>query len=314
MSEQKAVWLLDQLAKSAFFHQKLHEWQLLETAYTLEGIRGEELDWNLETLDISSSAWNKIIHRGIKPILVFAHPVVLTTVMRSTSYYRMLAMVSQKSMKRIGLDVDSFEQTDRIPNQEKALLIAKILNRLVSNLIEADREIDQREFDLWRGMAAGTQAQGSWQNDKGNRLETVIKGMLHHRLSEKNLFQANDEISTEARFSQHTLADGRILTFGDEPDVAFYHNEKIVAAVEVKGGIDTAGVLERVGAAIKSLSRAKRENPSSVTILLMPSVSMTAQAQNDLVANQNLVNHWFTVEEILDNEQKRTAFFDLLGI
>jgi hypothetical protein len=56
---------------------------------------------------------------------------------------------------------------------------------------------------------------------------------------------------------------------------AIYKEDKIQAAVEIKGGIDTAGVLERVGAAIKSLRRAKEENPQSTTILILQGVSIT---------------------------------------
>ena len=40
-------WLLDQVTKSEFFHQKLHEYGLLEIAYILESVQGENLDWNL---------------------------------------------------------------------------------------------------------------------------------------------------------------------------------------------------------------------------------------------------------------------------
>jgi hypothetical protein len=63
---RREAWLLDQLAKSEFFHQKLHEWGMLETAEQIEQIKGETLPWNLEELAISEKAWNKIIHRGIK--------------------------------------------------------------------------------------------------------------------------------------------------------------------------------------------------------------------------------------------------------
>ncbi|MCI0552276.1 MAG: hypothetical protein L0287_15100, partial [Anaerolineae bacterium] len=72
------AWTLDQLAKSAFFHRKLHEWKLLEIADQIDQVRGENLNW--DNLNISEQAWNKVIHRGIKPVVVFAHPFVLQTV------------------------------------------------------------------------------------------------------------------------------------------------------------------------------------------------------------------------------------------
>src|SRR5262249_29629945 len=102
-SSKKQAWSLDQLTKSAFFHQKLHQWHLIEIASAIEAVKGEALDWTLDHLNISQKAWGKVIHRGIRPVVVFAHPQVLMTVGRSVGYYRMLAMVSQKSMNNIGL-------------------------------------------------------------------------------------------------------------------------------------------------------------------------------------------------------------------
>ena len=159
------VWTLDQLAKSAFFHRKLHEWKLLEIAEQLETVRGEGLLWS--DLNIAEPAWNKVIHRGIKPVIVFAHPHVLRTVPGSAGYYRMLAMVSQKSMKRIGINLDSYEAGRPLTDEVGVLAAAQHLNRIISALIELDETLNAREFDLWRGMAAGSQAQGSWQNNKG---------------------------------------------------------------------------------------------------------------------------------------------------
>lgn len=307
-SDEKEAWSLDQLTKSEFFHQKLHEWGLVEIAYQIEQIKGEKLNWKKKELGISRKAWDRVIHRGIRPVIIFAHPQTLISVPGGIGYYRMLAMVSQKSMIRVGLPSKRYEDGN-IPEDQVAWAIAQHLNKIISSLVESDEKIDAREFDLWRGMAAGAQAQGSWQNTKGNRIEIVIKGIIRRRLREMGL--VSSEAVDESRMS---LNDGRIAVFADEPDVGFYEEERIVAAVEIKGGIDTAGVLERVGAAIKSLNRAKEENPNSTTILILQGVSITQQAIDDLKTNQNAVNHWFIVEEVLGDEQKKEDLFGLLGI
>ena len=65
-------------------------------------------------------------------------------------------------MKQVGLTLDGYEIGKPIPNDQIALEIAHHLNRIISVLVEADEEVNAREFDLWRGMAAGSQAQGSW--------------------------------------------------------------------------------------------------------------------------------------------------------
>lgn len=306
---KKQSWLLDQLAKSEFFHQKLHEWALLEVANTIENIQGEELDWDSTLLHISVPAWNRVIHRGIKPITVFAHPSVLLSVSRSIGYYRMLAMVSQKSMNQVGLPSALFED-GRTPTTEMALQLSQQLNKIISRLIEADAHIDPREFDLWRGMAAGAQAQGSWQNAKGRRIEFIIIGAIQRQLKKKNLI--HDEVDFTG--SQFLLQDGRTIVFADEPDIAIYKNEQVVSAVEIKGGIDTAGVLERVGAAIKSLSRAVAANPNATTILLVQGISVTQQAEVDLLNARSNIHYWFTIEDMLESEETRDKFFALLGI
>ena len=71
-----------------------------------------------------------------------------------------------------------------------------------------------------------------------------------------------------------------------------FSGDRIQAAVEIKGWIDTAGVLERIGAAMKSLSRVKEDDPTAITILIVSSVSMSPQARHDIQANKQTVNSW----------------------
>ncbi len=307
-TSKRQSWTIDQLTKSEFFHQKLHEWSLIEIAQQIDQIRGEDLAWDRDELGISEMAWRRVIHRGIKPIIVFAHPNLLTTLVNSTSYYRMLAMVSQKSMIQVGLATIRYE-AGQMPDYGIAQKIAYHLNKIVSKLIESDTVLDAREFDMWRGMAAGSQAQGSWQNAKGRKIEIVLQGIIRRTLRERSLAAHITESA-----SHIPLFDGRTIIFADEPDIAIYQAETIVAAVEVKGGIDHAGVLERVGAAIKSLSRAKEINSDAVTILILQSISMTPQSIIDLQAHQQAVNHWFSVEEILQDEAKRDELLTYLGL
>ena len=301
------AWNADQSAKSEFFHEKLHEWGLLEIVDRLEQVKGEQLIWELEALGIAEEAWNKVIHSGIKPILLFAHPDILTTETGVVSYYRMLAMVSQKSMNNVGLAITYFEAGESFPSPEKAKAIAHHLNQIVSGLVQADEKIDAREFLLWRGMTAGAQAQGSWGNSKGKRAEIQVKGVLRQYLRSQDLIEREN-------VNRLDLRDGRTVLFADEPDIAIYRGTQILAALEIKGGIDTAAILERVGAAVKSLSRAKEENPNSLTILLLENVSLTDKATADLKINQNMVNHWFTIDDFLNEGNVRSEIMSLLNL
>jgi len=282
---------------------------MLEIAQQIEAVKGETLTWDLDQLDISQEAWNRVIHRGIKPVVVFAHPEVLANLGGAVAYYRMLAMVSQKSMSQVGLSTTRFEMKSATPGKQATLAIAQHVNSIVSRLIEMDDQIDAREFDLWRGMAAGSQAQGSWQNAKGTQAENTIRDILRQRLREQDL------VATGRLLSQRIpLKDGRIVVFAHEPDVGIYREERLLAAVEIKGGIDKAGVLERVGAALKSLSRIKEIAPEAVTILILQEPSVTQKSEEDLRTNQSTVNYWFTYEEISGSEEKRRELFELLAI
>ena len=314
MSTKQYAWSLDQMGKSLFFHHKLHEWGLIEVAELIEGVPGETLDWDLDQLSISKDAWNRVIHSGVKPIIVFANPAILTTIEKSVSYYRMLAMVSQKSMNQIGASTARYEQSDNLPKPNTAFLLAQRLNLIISNLVESDNELNRREFDVWRGMAAGSQAQGSWQNRKGDQAEYEIRQNLVEQLRRSGLIKEDRLVNIHSRILELNLLDGRRLSMGSEPDLVIFSGDRIQAAVEVKGGIDTAGVLERIGAAMKSLSRVKEDDPTAITILIVSRVSMTPQAESDILANKQTVNSWFAIEDILQSPTRRSEYYQLLGL
>lgn len=310
--DKRDSWLIDQVTKSEFFHQKLHEYGLLEVAYAIEGIQGQNLDWNLEALGISAFAWNKVIHQGIKPVRVFTHPYILVIMPQSVGYYRGLAMVSLKSMNNIQLNIERFEtgRSKQPLDDAKAWEIANRLNVLISRLIETDELIDPREFDMWRGMTAGSTAQGSWQNKKGDIAEELVKGFIRRRIRERELLAA-DSINP----TMETLKDGRIIAYASEPDIALYdQNHRTLVAIEIKGGIDPAGVLEKIGAALKSLSRAKQESPDAITILIIYKVSMTYQTLQELEAHRNDIDYWLTIEDVLNRDEVRQQLFKQLGI
>lgn len=307
--EEKVAWASDQRTKAEFFHQKLHEWGLLQIAYELESIKGEKLNWDKSSLGISEGAWNKVIHRGIIPLRVFAHPEVLVENPKRVSYYRMLSMVSQKSMNRVDLTIGKHETGLAPLERERALSLAKHFNSLISALIEFDETLDPREFDLWRGMTAGSQAQGSWQNAKGNIPEVLIKDIIKKRLIEKGLVKTQT-----ADAKKFTLRDNRIFEFADEPDIGVYANGKIQIAIEIKGGIDPAGVLERLGAALKSLRRAKKENTSSLTILIAQGISLTKQARKDLQSNKAIIDKMYVLEDIVNQRAVLKEFFRRIEI
>lgn len=205
--------------------------------------------------------------------------------------------------------MDSYEAGRPLTDEVGVLAAAQHLNRIISALIELDETLNAREFDLWRGMAAGSQAQGSWQNNKGAAAEIAIRAVVLRRLQERGLV-----VGGEASASSITLGDGRTLVFADEPDIAVYRDDVPEVAIEVKGGIDQAAVLERIGATLKSLRRTRQENPASITILIIQDASMTERARQDLSINTDTVTFIFSAQGIVEDEGQREEFFKALGI
>jgi len=110
------------------------------------------------------------------------------------------------------------------------------------------------------------------------------------------------------------LKDERQFVFGSEPDIGAYKKNLIQTAVEIKGGIDPAGVLERFGAALKSLRRAKQENSKSITVLIMQGVSLTSKAEEEIEKSKSIIDYFFTIEDIIGNEDIRKDLFKILKI
>lgn len=297
-------WTLEQQTKSLFFLAKLQEWGLQEVAIAIERFDGSSVNWSLGELNISERAWNRVIHRGIAPVRVFAHPVVLQSIPRSVGYYRMLAMVSQKSMKRVQLDTEPYEAGSKTPDQDTAQALASHLNTIISRLVENDEEFNPRELDLWRGMAAGSQAQGSWQNAKGTQYETIIQQAIVRHLQQVGLLQKHDARRIE-------LGDGRVIIFGSDPDIRLMREQELLSAVEIKGGIDPAGAHERLGAALKTLKDCKAKHPNCQTILLSRRETFTQGLQDRMQQSSTEITYWFALEDVLEDENKRAEFIDL---
>ncbi len=161
---------------------------------------------------------------------------------------------------------------------------------------------------MWRGMAAGSQAQGSWGNKKGDDAEEGIRSIVKLRLREKEL--VCDAVGHTDKFP---LKDGRTIVFASDPDIACYRSGTIEVVVEIKGGIDTAGVHERYGAIGKSFEKPKKSNRNCTTVLVIQAVSLT-QTARDVISSNNAIDYWFTLEDILADPNKRNEFLTLLGI
>ena len=99
------------------------------------------------------------------------------------------------------------------------------------------------------------------------------------------------------------LSNHTSILFSSEPDVSLLNNQgTTVGVIEVKGGADPAGALERYGAAKKSFEESLRSNSSVKTILVASCITteVITRIQNDLT-----ISTYFNLTEILSEDSTR---------
>ena len=67
-----------------------------------------------------------------------------------------------------------------------------------------------------------------------------------------------------------------------EPDIAFRRNDRLIATIEIKGGTDPAGALERLGAMSKSFAETP---PGCVNFLVAGVITPEMQTRLDGMGN-----------------------------
>lgn len=158
----------------------------------------------------------------------------------------------------------------------------------------------------------GISFDGSMRNVMGRLPEFRIRRLLLQHAIENQILTSHeypdvDSAPSAPPNSNHALADNIVMTFASEPDVAFYKNGLLEVTIEIKGGIDPAGALERLGAANKSASAAIASNPRCKNFLVAGVI--TAEMQNRL-AQERLFERCFGLVKLLSDADAQTEFFD----
>lgn len=246
---KELVWRRDQESKSLFMLQKVTEWGLEGMLGSLSRIDGNQYEWRQDELGIEQGAWNKIVHSEIQPIMVFAHPAIIQGDTRRFMYYRHIAMISQKSMSGMGLQIGKLEEAPaRSADGGELLKRCEVINGITSNLVLRMDTVTLKKIIICLGMGAGTQAGGSWHNAKGREVERAVWEKIKARAKSNGL--RIEEIGDDA-----FVHGGTCYKLASDPDIGAYRDGRLIASVEIKGGIDPAAALERGGAVQKSCSR-----------------------------------------------------------
>ena len=204
----------------------------------------------LRDLMISQRAWDHARAITDRPDLVFAHPELIQKHPEVSQHYRGIALLSRKQVQQAtGVQVTKWEDETHSPRitEARARAVACLYNTVISSIIEASMHWTLENG--YRNILAtmGITLDGVFRNKIGAMAESVVKCRILDWLREKKLTSLE-----EPSDGNYMLPQGMVMSFGSEPDIKFVRDGELKATVEIKGGTDPAGALERLGAMDKS--------------------------------------------------------------
>lgn len=149
----------------------------------------QPIEWKKEELGISKESFFKITELKVPPQLVFCHPEVLKNNLALADYYRLLAIIPEKGLQRLGVK----------PGKKKDLTpFCRLVNESTSEHIEYHLEDESfLKYDLLSliFLRFGAQMEGTWRNMIGSRGMLLLKKELVQWF-----FDLKEEICTEPYF------------------------------------------------------------------------------------------------------------------
>jgi hypothetical protein len=275
-----------------------------------------EIAWEpLESLLIDQDAWKYVTER-FDPKLVLCHPQVLIASPTTSLYYRGMCGLSMKAAKDYFGAVEAIEAGNpraRL-SQEKATRMARTYNAYICSIIK-----NSSDWTLENGFRTivatiGITVDGSMRGKVGDIAEARVRTLLLEELSRQHLLVepklgAEQLLHPEAFPREFKLANRMVMRFGSDPDVSFERDEHYIAILEIKGGIDPAGALERYGAAKKTFEHAVTRSPRCETFLL---TAVQTKELKGRVEADRLVGHWFDIIKMIEDPEYRNLFLDEL--
>lgn len=270
------------------------------------------LKWDSRSdLMIDEDVWGYIVKNlGYDPKEVFCHPDVLIENPASSLYYRGLTGLSIKAARDYVGAVENLENgsVKAKLSASKALTMAQTYNTFVCSIIKNTAEWTLEDGKRTVIATLGITFDGVMRNKVGEIAEDRIRTLLVEWLESKKVISW----SAPARYIRGTsvqkeyhLHGGVTMQFASEPDVSFLRDDELIAVVEIKGGIDPAGALERYGAALKSFEDSRKKSPKCKTFYVG---GVFTDELKRRMARDPLVEKWFSIIEILQKPEAREEF------
>lgn len=270
------------------------------------------LTWEpLDVLMIEGAAWQHVVKEmRCDPRLVFCHPSILIWNKTTSLYYRAMAGLSLKAARDYVGGVEKLESGSPGAklDEQKALKIAQTYNLFICSII-----LNSSGWTLENGhrmiiATMGISLDGTNRNKIGEVAEGRVRRLVVEWAMEHQLVSApplTAESIDEGLPNSFELTGNIQMTFSSEPDIAFRRGAELLAVVEIKGGIDPAGALERYGAAQKSFSEAVAQSPHCKTFYLTAVTTAELAAR---IARDRLVEKTYNIIDLLSDLEIREAF------
>ena len=205
-------------------------------------------------------------------------------------------------------------------NTQDALAWAKLFNSHISAIIESTLTISFEDIKSLMFSSAGATIDGSWRNKIGEEAETMVKSYIIRFCLNENLIYSMidrsrspepfdnkvDYISNILEYKGAKLQNQKSILFSSEPDIIFIDKSgKSIAVIEVKGGADPAGALERLGAIKKSLTRPATITPMSKQFCWL--AVLLKKWKFDCMPDK-FIDSFFNLTSIINDMDKRQEF------
>ncbi len=328
--------------RSTFFYRKLKEYNTLNFPSMIAQLFRVEHLYNWDDRGqwgIGEDAYGYINgHADLHLFQVFCHPKLLREHSQLVAYYRNVAALSQKAVSYlVGVDVKRYETDieNRFPlSADRAVALARLFNEHITLIVDTSiQTLTKNELYGILLTSTGAQIDGSWRNAIGIEAEKVVqrlivkeavaRGMiaaliprLGHAVELFNAAEVEDQVGNIEQFRGILLTNQTSILFSSDPDVSLLNAAgETVAAMEVKGGADPAGALERYGAAGKSFAEARRTAPGVTTILVASCITPEVHTR---IRHDTAISSYYNLTEILSEgaaayEQFMDEVFTLLG-
>ena len=258
----------------------------------------------LDALMISEQAWECVITSDIEPKQVFAHPELLRRHPRTSQYYRGIALLPQKRVADIAVPVTTWEGGSRkVPvTIAQSISVAQLYNAVISSIIEGATNwtLENGYRNIIANMGIGLD--GTFRNIIGRDADNLVKTRIRKWLIGQQL-----TVDPSGEATEFQLPDGYSMRFGSEPDILFQQRRdgarREVATIEIKGGKDPAGALERLGAMQKSFEATP---PDCVNFLVAGVITSEMQSRLDVMGNVKV----FLLDDLAHDG---AAWFDFLN-